>query len=399
MTVRRPPHARWIVVLAVAAVLAGLFAWLFAPRPLSVDTAEVRRGPIAETVEDEGTAQVRNAYVVAAPVTGRVERVALEVGDRVEAGAVAAWMRPIAPQFLDPRSRVQAQAAVRAADAAVSAAVADRERLAAEDRRAAAEHRRVAALAARGFASRQALETAEAAAAAARKARQAADAAIQARRADAASARALLTEGIAGGGAVAAPVPVSGVVTRVLQKSERTVLAGEPLVEIGDTRGLEAAVEFLSEDAVRIREGQPAEIYDWGGPGVIPARVRRIEPQGFTKVSALGVEEQRVLVWLQFEGRDDAVRRLAPGYRVWGRVVLRRDSAAVTIPPGALVRDRRAWAVYRVEEGRAQLRRVEVGIIGDEAAEIRRGLAPGQQVVLFPSDQVRDGARVRARRD
>jgi HlyD family secretion protein len=183
----------------------------------------------------------------------------------------------------------------------------------------------------------------------------------------------------------------------VLQESERNVLPGAPLLEVSDQRGLEAAVEFLSQDAVRIREGMPAEIFDWGGPGTLPAVVRRVDPQAFTKISALGVEEQRVLVLLQFAGPTGAWSRLGPGYRVWGRVVLRREPDALKVPLGALVRKDGGWAVFRIAEGRARLTPIQVGALTDREAEVRSGLKAGDRLVVFPSDKVRDGGRVTER--
>jgi HlyD family secretion protein len=168
-------------------------------------------------------------------------------------------------------------------------------------------------------------------------------------------------------------------------------------VEIGEVSGLEAQIEFLSQDAVKIRPGQRAEIYNWGGPAPIPATVRRVEPQGFTKVSALGVEEQRTLVMLQFVGPPAGWSGLQPGYRVWGRVFLREAPSAVVAPLGALVRDRGGWAVFRIEQGRARLRPVGVGALTDKEAEILSGVRPGDRLVEFPSDKVRDGLRVKAR--
>jgi HlyD family secretion protein len=175
------------------------------------------------------------------------------------------------------------------------------------------------------------------------------------------------------------------------------VIVGTPLVEVGDTSGLEAAIEFLSQDAVKIRPGQKAEIYNWGGAADIAAEVRLVEPQGFTKVSALGVEEQRTLVYLQFTGAPSTWAGLAPGYRVWGRVYLRESSTATLAPIGSLVRDGGHWAVYRIENGRARLRPIDVGALTDRSAEVRAGLADGDQVVVYPSDQIADGVRVRGR--
>jgi HlyD family secretion protein len=161
--------------------------------------------------------------------------------------------------------------------------------------------------------------------------------------------------------------------------------------------GLEAAIEFLSQDAVKIRSGQKAEIYNWGGPTNIPAEVRRVEPQGFTKVSALGVEEQRTLVILQFTAPPSTWTGLAPGYRVWGRVHLRQLASATLAPLGALVRDSGNWAVYRIEQQRAHLQPVQVGVLTDRDAEVLSGLSPGDAVIVYPSDLVHDGLRVQPR--
>lgn len=389
---------RWVLIAVLALGVAALLAFMFAPRPLEVDTAEVVTGPIAETVADQGVARVREAYIVAATVSGRLERVEMHVGDRVVAGrTVVARIRPATPDLLDARSRAQAQAAIAAAQAAVTASAAQRDRLAAEARAADQRLSRLRALSEKGYATRQALDDAVASARAGHAAVQAADAETAARRAELAAARsALMGPGSADGQAVVVTSPASGYVTRVLQESERTVAMGAPLVEVSDSAGLEAAVEFLSQDAVRIREGMLAELYDWGGPGVLKGRVRRIEPQGFTKVSALGVEEQRVLVLIQLE-QPLAGASLGPGYRVWGRVFLRQAPRAVKVPLGALVRADGGWAVFGVVGGRAVLRRIEVGALTDREAEVRRGLTRGDTVVVFPSDRVRHGARVKPR--
>lgn len=393
--------ARWALGGAVAAAVAGTLALILTPRPAAVDAGAVRAGPIAESVADEGSARVREAYVVAAPVSGRLERITLHVGDEVRAGeTVVAHIRPASADLLDPRARAQAQAAVAAASAAVGAAAAQHDQAAAGARKADADLRRIRTLAQGGFASRQALDASEAEARASLAAVRAAAAQLAVRRSELSAARyALMGPETDGARAVTVTAPASGYVTRVLQESERTLAMGAPIVEIGDRGGLEAAIEFLSQDAVRIREGMPAEIYDWGGEGTIPAIVRRVEPQAFTKVSALGVEEQRALVLLQFTGDPTRWRRLGPGYRVWGRVFLRREANAVKAPLGALVRSGARWAVFRIVDGRARLTPVEVGALTDSEAEIRRGLSPGQQVVVFPSDKVRDGVRVKVRRD
>jgi len=378
-------RARWILIGAIAVVAVGGVAAMFLPRPVAVDSAQVVRAEIAETVQDQGQARVREAYVVAAPVAGRLERTPLKVGDTVRAGAtVVARLRPAAAGLLDPSVRAQREAAVGAAKA-------DLARLQAERVRTAGELARVRPLAEAGYASRQSLDDAQAAALAAQNAEAAARSQV------AAAQAALLGPQAAGQGMVVMTAPASGYVTRVIEPSERTVQVGAPLVEISDGHSLEAAIEFLSQDAVRIREGMAAEIYDWGGPGVIPAKVRRIEPQGFTKTSALGVEEQRAIVLLQFEAPAQTWGRLGPGYRVWGRVFLRREPAALTVPLGALVRQAGGWAVWRIEAGRARLRPVRVGTMSDRQAEILGGLAAGDRVVVFPPDTVHDGVAIKAR--
>jgi HlyD family secretion protein len=379
---------------------AGLLVFLFWPRAVDVDVAAVHRGPIADVVADQGTARVRQAYVVSAPVGGRLERVSLEVGDRVIADrTVVARIRPAAPEFLDPRSRAEAEAAVEAARAALESAMAQRDRLAADAVRTRDELQRDSRLAKARVIAAKELETAQVAADQAAHAVRGADADIATRRANLVSAQTALTNPASDSAQVVTVTsPASGVVTQIVQQSERTVAVGTALVEIGDTAGLEAAIEFLSQDAVKIRAGQRAEIYNWGGPADIPAEVRRVEPQGFTKVSALGVEEQRALVILQFTGPSSAWASLAPGYRVWGRVYLRQLESAILAPLGALVRDRGGWAVYRIEQGRARLRAIRVGTLTDRDAEILAGVNPGDQLIVYPSDQVHDGLHVRPRR-
>ncbi|MGZ3344624.1 MAG: efflux RND transporter periplasmic adaptor subunit [Caulobacteraceae bacterium] len=394
----RKTTVRWLILLALAVAGAGAIAFLLAPRPLNVETGAVGRGPVAETVSDQGWARARQSYTVAAPATGRVERLPVEVGDKVVANrTVVARLTPASAAFLDPRARAQAEAAAAEARSALAAAEANRMRLDAEAVRARGEAERMAPLVPSGV-SRQAYDNALAAQQAAAQAVAAADAEIRSRRASLRQAEAALMGPEAEGpGMIAVTSPASGVVTRLLQQSERPVAAGSPLVEVGETNGLEAQIEFLSQDAVKIRPGMKAEIYDWGGARPIPAEVRLVEPQGFTKVSALGVEEQRALVMLQFTGPPESWAGLAPGYRLWGRVFLRQTPSAVVAPLGALVRDQGGWAVFRLEQGKARLRPIQVGALTDTVAEVLTGLKPGDRLVVYPSDQVRDGVAVKSR--
>jgi len=390
---------RWVLGLGVVAVAVVVLGLLLAPRPVPVDTDLVRTGPIADSVADQGTTRVREAYVVSAPVSGRLERLDLHVGDRIVAGrTIVARIRPASAELLDPRARAQAQAAVAAAVAAVASSQAQGDQLAAEARRARLDLDRTRSLAAKGFASTQALDAAETQSRMSEAGVRAAAAQLAVRRSELTVARAaLIGPEAATGGVVSATSPASGYITRVLQESERTVTAGAPLVEVSDQSGLEAAIEFLSQDAVRLREGMTAEVFDWGGGAPIPAIVRRVEPQGFTKISALGVEEQRVLVLLQLTGDRRAWATLGPGYRLWGRVFLRQEADALKAPLGALVRKDGRWAVFRVSDGRAQLTLIEVGALTDREVEVRKGLKAGDRIVVFPSDKVDDGVQVAAR--
>jgi HlyD family secretion protein len=388
---------RWAVTIGIALVASGVLTGLLWPRAFDVETAAVHRGPISDVVADQGVARVRQSYVVSAPVGGRLERLPLEVGDRVVANRTAvAVIRPVAPEFLDARSRAQAAAAVQAAQTALDSVIAQRDRLAAERDRAHEQLRRMTDLVRQRVVSPQEFDNAQADAQAAGNALRAAEADISTRRANLASARLALANPVSGRAElVTVRSPAGDVVTRLLQQSERTVSAGTPLVEIGDTSGLEAAIEFLTQDAVKIRPGSRAELFNWGGAADIPAEVRLVEPQGFTKISALGVEEQRTLVILQFSNAS-ACAGLAPGFRVWGRVHLRDAADAVLAPVGALVRNNGEWAVYRVEQGRARLRAVAVRTLTDRDAEIASGVDVGDRLIVYPSDRVTDGIRVRA---
>lgn len=389
---------RWTLLAVLLTVVAIVVAVLVTPRSVSVTIAAVSVGPIADSVADQGYARVREAYVVSAPVSGRLQRLGLHVGDRVEKGVtIIARILPSEAELLDPRTRAQAEASVAAATAAVGSARAQLDQLAAGARQLEGDLARQRELAAKGFASPQALETAETKARAARAGVRVAEAELGVRRSELSVARAaLIGPEREGQGAVAVSAPASGYVTRVLQESERTVTVGAPLVEVSDKGGLEAAIEFLSHDAVKIREGMAAEVFDWGGPA-LPAVVRRVEPQGFTKVSALGVEEQRVLVFLQMSGDPADWASLGPGYRVWGRVFLRRQLSALKVPLGALVRHDGGWAVFKADASRARLTPVDIGVMTDREAEILKGLRARELVVLFPSDQIDDGVRLKSR--
>lgn len=373
--------AQWIWI-AAGGVLAVALLWLAWPRAQAMDIAVIDRGPVRSEVVDEGRTRIHDVFVVAAPVGGELQRVEIEPGDAVAAGQVVATILPTDPALLDARSAAEASAAVAAAQAALAAAEADYQ-LAQRDQE------RVSTLHARGFASPAAMDAADAALRAAR-------AAVAARRAELNRARAAAgTPSARAHAATLVRAPAAGRVLRVLQESETIAVAGAPLLEIGDPGEIEILAEFLSQHAVRMQAGARAYIENWGGETAIPARVTRIEPFARTKISALGVEEQRVNVILRLSDPERAPP-LGHGYRVDVRVVLSEQANAVRVPTDALVRDGRGWAVFLLDRGRARLTPVEISGSGQDFRVVERGLSPGQSVVLFPGDDLADGARIRA---
>lgn len=384
-------------MLAVA-----LLAWVvWRPAPIRVDVGLVRRGALQVTVDEEGETRVRQRYVVAAPTTGRVLRIDLDEGDPVKAGELVARIQA-AP--LDPRDRAAAEARLesaeanqKAADARVSLAKATREQAQRSSQRA--ERLRQA-----GTLSAEALEQAQLELTRARREYEAAQFASDAARHEVEAARAALIAAYEdqtppGGDedackktpCVDVRAPVAGKVLRVREESERIVTAGTPLLEIGNPDALEIVVDVLSEDAVRIHPGAPVLIEDWGGGHPLHARVRRVEPSAFTKVSALGVEEQRVNVIADFV---DPPSGLGDGYRVEARIVVWQGDDVLQVPTGALFRTGDTWSVFVVQGGVARLRRVEIGHRSSAAAEVSKGLEAGERVVLHPSDRIHDGSRV-----
>ena len=321
-------------------------------------------------------------------------------------------MRPANPTALDARTREQAQAAVTAAEAAVQVAHADLNAAMANQEYADSELQRVSRLVERGITSKVTRERAEQEARVAHAAVNTARAAIAMRVAELNSARAQLisfeneetTRAMEEAGPTDSGIPIlapiDGTILKLVHKSETTLPAGEPILEIGDvTRDLEIEVELLSSDAVQVRPGDPVIITNWGGDGDLKGRVERIDPYGYTKYSALGVEEQRVKVTIRFTG--DSTRRdgLGHGYRVEVRIVIWEGEDVTLVPSSALFRHRNDWAVFRVtEDGVAQLQIVRIGPDNGTVAQLRDGLSPGDRVVLFPSASLSDGQRVAQRR-
>lgn len=392
------------LIVAGAAALGLVLVWAFRSPRREVDLAPVTRGPLVVTVDEEGRTRIKESYVVSAPLSGRLLRVALKPGDPVEEGrTVVAVIEPTAPELLDPRSRALAEARVKAAEAAQERSRPQLERSRAARDYAAADLARARQLYADGGLSHQELDAAEEREAVAAAELKSAE--FQTRIADyeLEVVRAALLVGTPEGAAAEAGgrfevrAPITGRVLRVFQESATVVPAGTRLAELGDPAGLEIVVEVLSTDAVRIAPGARVEIEHWGGDAPLPARVRRVEPAGFTKVSALGVEEQRVNVLADFTGPPEARQAVGDAFRVEARIVVAEARDTLKVPVGALFREGEAWAVFAVEGGRAALRPVQVGRRNDREAEILVGLTVGERVIVHPGDQLQDGVRVQPR--
>ena len=388
---------------AVAALALAL-VWLFKPQPIAVDLATVRRGPLQVTVSDEGETRVRDMFVVSASITGLMRRVELEPGDKVVANeTIIARLEPSVPMFLDERAAAEASAGVDAAAAARSLAEAQLRHAEAERDFAESELRRLRALASRETISENDLDSASRRAKTAVAAVEEAKAAVRMRESEFNQAHArLLNPGQAKRSAkdcdcVLVYSPVSGSVLRVLQESEGIVSAGTPIVEMGDPRSLEVEVDLLSEEAVRVRPGQRALIEGWGGQAPLEGVVRRVEPFGFTKVSALGIEEQRVNVIIDLTSAYEQWQSLGHGYRVEPHIIVWESRDEIVAPLSALFRDGENWAVFVSNGGRASLRHVQIGQENGVYAQIMDGITPGERIVLHPNDRVSDGVRIEER--
>jgi HlyD family secretion protein len=383
----------YLKFVGLVLVVGGLAAAALWPDRVDVEVVTVARGPMEVTIDEEGETRVRERFVVSAPVSGRLLRIDLEPGDRVTGGrTVVARLVPAAPPLLDPRTRAEAAAAIEAAQAAVQQAQAERERTASSLEHARRTLDREEMLAADGAVSRADLDRAHAAFKNAEAGSHAAEAAVRRAEREMTLAQTRLRTPSSLGRPVEVVAPVDGQILTRRRQSEGVVAAGEALVEIGDPSQVEVIVDLLSADAVRVAPGHKVRVEGWGGSHPLSGRVRRVEPSGFMKVSALGVEERRVNVVVAVDRTAEAIR-LGDGYRVEARIVV-WSGDAVTVPSGALFRLDHAWAVFVVEGGRARVVSVEVGERNNDAAQILSGLAPGQSVVLHPADTLRDGVGV-----
>ncbi len=388
---------RSVVLLSLAgAALAGALAWALQPRPVVVEVAAVTQGAFEQSVSDDGKTRVRERYVVSAPLAGYVERIDIKAGDAVKKGQTLAHLAPSAPSFLDARTASELQERLGAAQAQLARARAEMQKVLAQRDQAQADLARQEKLSKEGFVAPTAREQAELALRTAERALEAARFGEDAAGHDAAQARAALSRYQSGKPSAQWQVssPVTGAVLKVVQESEGPVALGAPLVEIGDARSLEAVVDVLSQEAVAIRPGMPARIELGAGVAPLAARVRLVEPSAFTKVSALGIEEQRVNVVLDFAEPLDRIQTIGDGFRVDAHIVVYRSERALKVPVGALFREDDTWALFTVDGSRAAKRHVKLLRRNGQEAMVEDGVKIGDRVIVYPSDALREGSRL-----
>ena len=385
---------RLLLGLAVIGVVAAL-VWGFRPRPVAVDTAAVERRDMAVEVTEEARTRVVERYRVTAPVAGYLKRVELHVGDRVAAGDTLFVVQPAPAPLLDPRRQAEARAAVAAAAAGLEQAGAEAQAAEAVVELARADLARIRALFERQQVSRETFDRAVQEEQAARARLRSAQAGVRVARYELQRAEAALDgfDPDAPSEPVAVPAPLQGVVLAVLRESAGVVASGEAIVEMGDPARLEVVAELLTTDAVRLAPGAAVTLEDWGGPP-LEAVVQRVEPAGFTKVSALGVEEQRTRVIAAITAPRSQWQTLGDGFRVQARFLVWQGRDVLVVPEGAVFRRPEGWAVFRLEQGRAQLTAVEVGRRNGLEARILSGLEPGETVIVFPPPELQEGDRV-----
>ncbi len=390
-----------LALVLVATAIAGGFWYAMREQPLLVDLATVSKGPMQVTIDEEGVARVRNVYTVSTPIAGELGRTTLREGDAVKGGeTVIASIRPPDPPFIDERTLGELNAAISAARSGVAMAKTEAEKARSALALAQSEFRRAATLLEKDFVAPSRVETAQTQVKLRENELAAAQAAIAVREAELASAQARIAQpGRASGPDVdgcCIPItaPVDGVVLKVIARSEQAVAAGAPVAEIGDPSDLEISVDLLSADAVKLSPGMTATITEWGGERDLQATIRRIEPAAFTKVSALGISEQRVNALLDLA---ETPAGLGHGYRVIARIALWSGEEVLQAPIGALFRSGGSWAVFVARDRVAQLRLLEIGRVNRNTAQVLSGLNEGETVVLYPSDQLEDGRIVSPR--
>ncbi|MBA4262100.1 MAG: efflux transporter periplasmic adaptor subunit, partial [Comamonadaceae bacterium] len=390
---------RWFLVTLALLAAAVLLLAVYRPRPIPVEVAQVVSGRFEQVIEEDGQLRLKNRYLISAPTLAQLQRPTLQVGDAVRAGDVVARLAPAAPQLIDARTRSVLQQRVGSADAARRAAAAQVQRAQTALAQATLEAGRSGQLAQQGFIAPSAREQADLA----RRSAQQALAAAQAEQGMAdfalAEARAALAQAEPAArdrpaGLWEIRSPVNGQVLKLHIESASPVTVGLPLLEIGDTTAMEAVIDVLSGEVRQVQAGAAVQLFTGSGAAPLPGTVARVEPVAFTKVSALGIEEQRVNVVVALDARPADAARLGDGFRVDARITLSSQADALLLPSAALVRDGQRWRVFVVEAGKARARAVQIHDRNADLAWVKEGVKAGETVLLYPGSMMKDGQPV-----
>lgn len=391
----------FVFVIVFIVVLATVYGFL--PKTVEVDLADVSRGPLQVTIEEEGRTRLKERFVVSAPTAGYMRRIDAKVGDPVRKGQIVLALEPLRSQALDPRSRAEAEAIVSTAQAGLNAAM-EKERAATADADYLEKRsERIKNLYAKGVVAKDQFDQAQSEAKKARAVQHSAVAAVDVSQAELERTKRIVQNFPPGGKAegrdtVHVASPVGGRILKIYRESEGAVHVGEPLMDIGNPDNLEVRVEVLSSDAVKMKKGTRVIFKRWGGDGILTGVVRVVEPAGFTKVSSLGVEEQRVLVVADITSPPETWRVLGDGYRLEAHFVIWERQNVLQVPASALFRSGKDWAVFVEEGGKARQRTVEVGQRNGLAAEIISGLKEKEKVIAHPDDSISNGKHIRPRK-
>jgi len=398
--IKQTPSGKKILPVVISLALLALIAWGLWPKPILIETGKVTSGPLTVRVSEEGKTRVKNRYIVATPVAGKMRRVSLKPGDAVIAGeSLITTLEPVAPPLLDPRARVQAEALISMQEANRKQAMATLDSKKSALAMAEADRDRVRAVTRADTVSAADRDRAEGDALIRAAEVRATEFSLQVLDYEIAQAHAALErpDRVSPDNLVEVKSPVSGRVLRVMQESEMVTAAGMAILEIGDPSDLEIEAEILSRDAVAIRLGDSVEIALWGGETPLNGRVRRVEPAAFTKISALGVEEQRVIVLCDLIDPLEQAKALGDRFRVEVRVAIWHSDSVLLAPAGALFREGNAWKTYVLRNGQAELTAITAGRSDGRFTEILRGLNADDEVILHPPDTIKDGASVTKR--
>ena len=392
---------RRVFIISIVLIVVVLLVYGFLPKTRDVDLVSVTRGPLQITIEEEGRTRLKDRFTISAPTAGYLRRINVKVGDAVKKGQVVAVLEPLQSQALDPRSRATAETAITSTEASLKAAI-EREKVAAADAAYLEQRReRLKVLYDKGSISKDQFDQINSEARKARALQLSAAAEVNFAKSERERAKVSLGNFSSvreSGNAVKVIAPVNGAVFRVYRESEGAVNIGEPLMDLGDSRDLEVRVEVLSSDAVKIKQGTHVLFKRWGNDEPLTGKVRLIEPAGFTKISSLGVEEQRVLVLADITSSPEQWNVLGDGFRMEAHFIIWEEENILQIPASALFRSGKDWAVFAAESGRARKRVIEIGQRNGLAAQIVSGLKENEKVIAYPDDTISEGTKIKQRK-